>query len=142
MGAGGVFTAVLWQSYERAMETRKWIETPCRIVTSTVLSERPTPSSPVTHRFELRYEYVFAGARREGAKVKRTEGPTPHRVKAEALAAEFPAGSTGACWVNPAKPDEAVLVHGSKAGLYAIWFPLLFVIGGAVMAWRAAAARP
>jgi hypothetical protein len=32
--------------------------------------------------------------------------------------------------VNPALPAEAVLEHASRAALYSIWFPLLFVVGG------------
>lgn len=135
--AGCVFTTVLWRSFQRAMETRSWSETPCRIVSSSIRSERPTPHSPVSHRFAVRYEFEFQGRKRTGTKVERTEGPTAHREKADALAAEFPAGRATVCWVNPAMPDEAVLRHGSKAGLYTIWFPLLFVLGGGVMAWRA-----
>lgn len=139
--AGMLFAGVLWTSYQRAMETRSWPEVPCRILSSVVLSEHPTPHSPVAYRLGLQYEYDFKGARHIGTKVKRVEGETQDKEKIDALAADYPEGARTACFVNPAKPDEAILRHATKAGLYAIWFPLLFVAGGGVMAWRAVTPR-
>ena len=135
--AGLLFTGVLWRSYQRAMETRTWIETPCRIVSSVVLSEHPTPHSPMAYRLGLQYEYEFKGTRHIGTKVKRVEGESPHKDKIEALADDHPGGRTTVCFVNPAQPAEAILQHATKAALYSIWFPLLFVLGGGMMAWRA-----
>lgn len=137
--AGLLFTAVLWRSYQRAMETRAWIETPCRIVSSMVLSEHPTPHSPMAFRLGLQYEYEFKRERHIGTKVKRVEGESPHKDAVEALADEYPGGKTTSCYVNPAQPAEAILQHATKAALYTIWFPLLFVFGGGMMAWRAMA---
>jgi Protein of unknown function (DUF3592) len=134
--AGLLFTGVLWRSYQRAMETRAWIETPCRIVSSVVLSEHPTPHSPMAYRLGLQYEYDFNGKRHVGTKVKRVEGESPHKDKIEALADEYPTGRKTVCFVNPAMPAEAVLQHATRAALYSIWFPLLFVVGGSMMAWR------
>jgi hypothetical protein len=134
--AGLLFTGVLWRSYQRAMETRTWIETPCRIVSSVVLSEHPTPHSPMAYRLGLQYEYTFKGTRYIGTKVKRVEGESAHRERAEALADDYRSGRTTVCFVNPAKPEEAILQHGTKAALYSIWFPLLFVLGGGMMALR------
>ena len=135
--AGLVFTAVLWHSYQRAMETRAWIETPCRIISSIVLSEHPTPHSPMAYRLGLQYEYEFKGARHVGSKIKRVEGESLHKDKIESLADDYPAAKRTVCFVNPAQPTEAILQHATKAALYSIWFPLLFVIGGGMMAWRA-----
>jgi hypothetical protein len=135
--AGLIFAAVLWRSYQKAMETRSWSETPCEIVTSVLLSERPTPNSPMSYRASIHYRYEFQGKTHTGTKVKRVEGPTPHREKAETLVGNHKAGSTTVCFVNPANPDEAILQHSSKAALYSMWFPFLFVIGGGMMAWRA-----
>lgn len=135
--AGLLFTGVLWMSYHRAMETRAWIETPCHIVSSMVLSEHRTPHSPLAWHLGLQYEYEIKGTRHIGTKVKRVEGETQDKEKIDALAADYPEGSRTTCFVNPTKPDEAILRHATKAALYAIWFPLLFVAGGGVMAWRA-----
>ena len=134
---GAIFTTVLWTSYQRARETRSWIETPCRIISSVVLSEHPTPHSPMAHRLGLQYQYEFKGTRHIGTKVRRVEGDSPHKDKVEALADEYPVGRNLLCFVNPAQPSEAILRHATQAALYSIWFPLLFVLGGGMMAWRA-----
>lgn len=135
--AGLIFTGVLWRSYSRAMETRAWTETPCRITSSIILSEKPSPHSATVHRLSLRYDYTHNGTTHAGTRIKRVEGATGHRDKVEALADQFPQGSSTTCFVNPKAPTEAVLIHATKAGLYSIWFPLLFVIGGTMMAFRA-----
>ena len=137
MAAGLLFTGVLWQSYQRAMETRAWIETPCRVMSSIVLSEHPTPHSPMAYRLGIQYEYEFKGQKHIGTKVKRVEGESPHKENVEELEHDFPAGQKTICYVNPAKPEEAILRHATKAALYTIWFPMLFVVGGGVMALRA-----
>jgi Protein of unknown function (DUF3592) len=136
---GAVFTVLLWISYARAQETRRWTPTPCLILSSQVLSEHPSPNSPTAHRASVRYRYAFAGLTRTGDHIRRVDGPTSDGEKAERLCAKYPAGRETECFVNPAQPDFAVLEHATKAGLYTIWFPLLFVIGGAGMitaAWR------
>lgn len=135
--AGLLFTWVLWRAYTRAEETRSWVETPCVILSSRVVSERPTPNSNLAHRAELRYEYDYGGQTRTGSRVKRVEGATAHEERAQAVAAAYPAGARTVCYVNPAQPDEAILKRGSRGALYSIWFPLLFVVGGAGMVWNA-----
>lgn len=135
--AGALFTAVLWRSYQRAMETRAWRETPCEVTSSLVLSERPTPHSPMAYRAAVHYGYEFEGKAFTSSRVRRVQGPSPHREKAEAIVAAFPPGSARTCFVNPARPEEAILEHASTAALYALWFPLLFMVGGGMMAWRA-----
>jgi hypothetical protein len=41
------------------------------------------------------------------------------------------------CFVNPADPSFAILEKDSKAVIYTIWFPGLFVVGGLGMAVQA-----
>ncbi len=135
--AGLLFTWVLWRAYTRAAETRSWAETPCVIVGSRVVSERPTPNSNMAHRAEIRYAYEFGGQSRTGTRVKRVEGATAHEERARAVVADYPPGARTVCHVNPDNPEEAILRHGSRAALYSIWFPLLFVAGGIGMTWNA-----
>ncbi|WP_395745061.1 DUF3592 domain-containing protein [Prosthecobacter sp.] len=132
--AGSFFSWRMWLSYEKASVTRKWTQVPCRIVSSRVVSERPTPHSDPAHRVELRYEYVVNGTKHSGTRIRQVEAaPTLHFDDAVQKQQQYPAGSAQVCFVNPAAPDEAVLQHGSRAALYSIWFPLLFVLGGAGM---------
>ena len=136
---GAAFTILLWVSYVRAQETRQWAATPSLILSSRVISEHPSPSSPISHRASIRYRYIWNSVTIEGNHIHRegADGPTSDRAKAEAVCAKYPPFREVTCFVNPAKPDSAVLEHATKAGLYTIWFPLLFVAGGAGMVWSA-----
>lgn len=134
IAAGSFFAWRMWLSYETARITRRWTQVPCRIVSSRVVSERPTPNSAPAHRAEVRYEYEINGVKHVSTRIRQVEAaPTPHLDSAHEKQLNYPPGATLTCFVNPASPDEAVLEHASRAALYSIWFPLLFVIGGAGM---------
>jgi hypothetical protein len=134
---GGYFVFALYVGGQRAKQTRLWAETPCLILSSRVEERRPTPNSPMQYLAVVEYEYTFDGATRRGKRIKRVEGPTSHRQRAEAKVADFPVGASAVCWVDPHAPQEVVLRHDSMAPLYTIWFPGLFVVGGAGIAVRA-----
>jgi two-component system nitrate/nitrite sensor histidine kinase NarX len=51
----------------------------------------------------------------------------------QAVQQQFPPGTRQVCRVNPADPADSVLLPGTRAALYSIWFPLLFVAGGVGM---------
>lgn len=139
VAAGLAFVAVLWNSYRRAEETRHWTPTPCLITFSELLTEHVTPNSPISYRAGIRYRYTFGGTIYDGSHIMRVDGTTKDRAKAIALTEKYPPGRETTCFVNPAQPDFAVLEHATRAALYSIWFPLLFVAGGAGMifsAWR------
>lgn len=131
---GAFFVWRMWLSYEKAQVTRQWNEVPCRIVSSRVVSARPTPNSAPAHHVEVRYEYEFAAAIHHSTRIRQVEAaPTQHLEDAQQKQQNYPPGAERRCFVNPAAPDEAVLEHASRAALYSIWFPLLFVVGGVGM---------
>lgn len=131
IAAGSFFAWRMWLSYEKAQTTRNWSQVPCRIVSSRIKSERPTPHSNPAHRVEVRYEYEVNGIKLSSTRIRQVErAPTLHFDDALQRQEQYPTGSAQVCWVNPAAADEAVLEHGSRAALYSIWFPLLFVLGG------------
>lgn len=135
--AGIVFTWVLYTAWQRAEETRSWTPTPCRITSSRLAKEQPTPNSNPAYRAEVRYSYTFAGNALIGSLIKRVNSPTQHEDVARKKLADYPVGAEPTCYVNPAKPHQAVLKHDTRAALYSIWFPGLFVVGGLGMAWNA-----
>jgi hypothetical protein len=135
--AGALFTLGLWHAWQKAEETRRWTPQPCRIISSKVISERPTPNSNTKHRVEIRYSYTFAGQALIGDHIKRVDSATAHEDNAKEKLETYPVGFETTCFVNPAHPQEAVLKHSTRAPLYSIWFPLLFVVGGLKMAWDA-----
>ena len=134
---GGYFVFALYAGGQRAKKTRSWVEAPCLILSSQVEERRPTPNSPIQYLAVVEYEYNFDGKTRRGNRIKRVEGPTSHRQRAQEKVADFPAGGSAVCWVNPDVPQEVILRHDSMAPLYTIWFPGLFVVGGAGIAVRA-----
>ena len=138
---GLAFVVLLWNSYQRAEETQHWTPTPCLITFSELLTEHATPNSPITYRAEIKYRYTFHGIAHECSKIhiKGVDGASSDRAKVVALTEKYPPGREATCFVDPAQPDIAVLEHATRAALYSIWFPLLFVAGGAGMvfsAWR------
>jgi hypothetical protein len=135
--AGIVFTWVLYTAWQRAEETRRWTPTPCRITSSRLAKEQPTPNSNPAYRAEVRYIYTFAGIPMTGSLIKRVNSPTQHEDVARKKLSDYPVGTELICYVNPTKPDQAVLKHDTRAALYSIWFPGLFVVGGLGMVWNA-----
>ena len=79
------------------------------------------------------YRYTHEGKERISDRYKRlpTESSDPRKVKAKEK--KYLVGEESVCYVNPEDPDFAVLRKESKAGLYSIWFPCLFIVGGAGM---------
>lgn len=142
---GLAFTWWLWGAGEKGMITRHWTPVPCVILVSGVKQSQYSPNDPEKWQPEMEYRYTFAGQVYHGTRVKRVEGPSPHRAKATAAAAAFPPGMETECFVNPQNPSEAVLMHSTKAAFYTLWWPLLFAVGGAGMlraALRRGAAKP
>lgn len=133
--AGMLFTWVLWTAWQRAEETRRWTPTPCRIVSSRLEKERPTPNSNPVFKPKVSYTYNFAGQKLTSTRIKRVDIASQHEDVARKKIQPYPVGTEVTCYVNPAQPDFAVLKHDTRAALYSIWFPLLFVFGGLRIAW-------
>lgn len=137
--AGMLFTWVLWTAWQRAEETRRWTPTPCLIVSSRLEKERPTPNSNLVFKPKVRYTYAFAGQKLTSTRIKRVDIASQHEDVARKKIEPYRVGTEMTCFVNPAQPDFSVLKHDTRAALYSIWFPLLFVFGGLRMAWGAVA---
>ena len=143
--SGILVAALLFIPWRKAMTTRAWTRTPCRIVESRIDEQRESDFSGPVHRVFLRYRYTFDGNEFNGTRWrlgsffssedKDVAKKTPHYEEAAKLAAKYPDGSSAECWVNPAAPSEAVLEHHTRAAIYTIWWPLLFAAGGAGMMW-------
>ena len=131
--AGWVFAQYLWGSYERAAMMDSWIEVPCIIEATDIddsqLNQRGVPKYILT----VTYRDYHEGEERTSNRVKRlpTEGSDPRKVKTKEK--QYPVGTEVVCYVKPDDPDFAILKKDSKAGLYSIWFPCLFIVGGAGM---------
>src|SRR3954471_7840555 len=77
LGAGGTF--VLWRSWQRAEETRSWKPVEAVVTMSEVLTERPSPHSPLGYTPEVRYRYEYDGKSYTSHRIKRVDGPSSHK---------------------------------------------------------------
>jgi hypothetical protein len=128
---GGVFVVVLWGGFQKARMTMAWREVPATIVSSTIKELRIGPSVPIEYSHELSYEYVIEGKSYFGSRVRLRENPSSKERKKVEMATQFwKQGSKVKAFVNPVCLEEAVLEHESRAPLYTIWFPVLFLGGG------------
>jgi hypothetical protein len=128
-GMGLFFVFALIQGYGRATETREWTEVPMTITRSEIYEEQ-IGSSPTEYRPVVEYAFIFEGKDYSGAGIRRGEGFTRHKSKAQRTLDSWPLGTEGTCFVNPQNPAQTVLKHNTKAVLYTVWFPGLFVIAG------------
>ena len=126
---GTIFVFALVKGYGRANETREWTEVPMKVTRSEILEEQ-IGMSPTEYKPIIEYAFTFEGKPATGSGIKRTEGFTKHKSKAQRTVNRYPLGSEGTCWVNPQNPQQTVLKHNTRAVLYTVWFPGLFVIAG------------
>ncbi|MFT5466865.1 MAG: hypothetical protein ACI8UO_001966 [Verrucomicrobiales bacterium] len=127
---GSGFAWYLWASYQKAKAMHGWTETQAEVLVSEIRNWKSTEYTIVEFKPVVRYRYEFQGQTFESEQFKVADGPTGNRDRARERIEPYPVGSTVTAWVNPDKPTIAVLKRNTRAGLYSIWFPCLFVIGG------------
>lgn len=133
MGAGLLFTGLLFTMVQANYAARAWEETPCTILESRVDTVSDGYSVSLAFQYERQGNtYISRRLKPSGAGVETSVG------KADALAAQYPAGAVATCFVNPHAPAEAVLLQGNPFFGLILLFPMVFVaIGGGVIygAW-------
>lgn len=135
---GGLFVWLMARSFLRAREMRAWPEVGCVILSSEIEERRHDENSPLEYRQDLIFGYEWQGKARTADHLTLRGSPwSSDRGVVEGRIAEFPAGKSTVCHVNPADPDFAVLKTDSLAPGYSIWFPGLFVVGGLGITFRA-----
>ncbi|MFT4176196.1 MAG: DUF3592 domain-containing protein [Luteolibacter sp.] len=135
---GAVFVWLMARSFDRAREMRNWPEVPCEILVSELAERQIDPNYPSEYSQKLAYGYEWQGRAYTGDHSSlRGNAWTSIRPVAEKRVAEYPAGSTSTCRVDPENPEVSVLKPDSLAPGYSIWFPAIFLVGGLVMAYRA-----
>jgi Protein of unknown function (DUF3592) len=139
---GGLFVWLMARSFLRAYEMRHWPEVECVILSSELGERRHDENSPIEYRQELSFGYEWQGVALIGDHLTLRGSPwSSRRENVQARVAEFPAGKTMTCRLDPAAPHLAVLKMDSLAPGYSIWFPSLFVVGGLGIAFRALFSR-
>jgi len=130
--AGLLFTGLMWRSYGRAREMEHWPQVDCVIFRSEAEERVVDTGSPPEYRFNVLYGYRWQGKDIQSGRWGWRGSPwLSDRDAVEQLVKQYPQGSLSSCRVDPKSPDMAVLKLDSKAAGYSIWFPALFVLGGA-----------
>jgi hypothetical protein len=118
----GILCVPLFLSYQtwlELIEVRSWIATPCTIVSSVV--------HVAWKKNEITYAYDFQGRHYQSARYYFDVVPGAPAVRAH------PAGQPSNCYVNPADPQEAVLVNTIPDEVSYLWLILLFPLGGVLL---------
>ncbi len=137
LGLFALFTLVLSfiglitdiNNIERA---KKWLETPCIILSSNYTEEIRTKGGNF-YVFNIEYSYTH-----DNLKYKSTRynfyndygGWYFLKFAIKKRLAKFPAGKNTVCYVNPANPGESVLIRGGRLGvrIYTLAFFILSII--------------
>lgn len=141
-GAGLFFCVALANGYTRAKALRSWVELPALVVASSIETQR-VPGAVQENRYRAHVRYRYRHEDREWVSdgVSTKDKWSRDRSKAERVVARYGLGSRVACFVNPDNPSEAILERSTLAPGYTLWFPGLFVLGGAGMLWAAGRGR-
>jgi len=131
LGMGLAFAWLVAREAVAALATWTWRPTDCQILSSQVSDTDSQGRGKGDFHFRVSYRYTFEGRTFVSDKDRRNPGGFPNYEDAARLMERYPEGSGALCYVNPAKPEEAVLKRGSLWFPLFILFPLIFVAIGA-----------
>jgi len=127
---GVVFCSALLRAYQKAVLQDSWQSAPAIVLSSALQELRPTPNSSLRYELDLEYSYQYQGVDYIGSKIARIEGSSSSKRKIKRLKKKYPTGSRQVCYFDPQTPELAILEKDSKAPIYNLWYPGLFVLGG------------
>lgn len=137
-GTGLFFCVVLWSGYVTAKRFHDWVECPALVIASSIESRAvPGAVNEQRYRASVRYRYTYESREWVSDRVRWKDKWSRDRTKAERMVARYGLGTSPRCYVNPRAPSEAILERETLAAGYTLWFPGLFVLGGAGMLWAA-----
>lgn len=137
---GALFVWYLWAAWDKARGMDDWVEVPCEVISASIDDTETDRHGNVKFTLVVQYRYRFEDRPFLGDRIKRLPISSSSPRKIDRQLERYPVGMETVCWVNPDQPEEAVLKRSTKAPLYTIWFPMIFVVGGLGMI--AAAFRP
>jgi hypothetical protein len=131
---GIFFAGMIGRSFLQNFEAHRWVATEAEIVGSRVEPPTRSDEDPTLH---VKYRYRFNNAPYVSERYD-VDQPARKTVDAYRLSEKLSVGSKVTCFVNPVRPEEAVIERKSLWFGFAIFFPLIFVAvggGGIVFAW-------
>jgi hypothetical protein len=142
LSMGLMFTGLLVRDVWKDAKTYFWPTVQCEILESKVVREA---TGDLNYVWTVRYTYEVGGIWREGKVYRQKYAGSADCGEAERLARRYPPEAKAICYVDKAKPADAVL---DREGLWVALFgfiPLLFVAvgaGGIYFTWRPGRTKP
>lgn len=125
---GGVFVGLTVMPMLKWADAQSWPEVPCQVLSSEVSTS--SSSDGTTYGVHVHYEYVFDGQRHESHQFDFADIYSSGYDAKAAVVAQYPPGLQTVCYVDPAQPDQAVLVREFSYAYLFGCFGLLFVGAG------------
>lgn len=135
LGMGLLFCFLIGRETLRNFETLSWIPTPCVIERSSVAIVEDG------YRLDVAYRYEVSGVARHGQSYGTAPKTDAQYATLARLLDRYVPGEPSTCYVNPSRPDEAILAHASSWFGFMMLLPLVFVTigaGGIFFTWRGA----
>lgn len=126
-------TGLMLYGFFRGATVYTWDKQDCLIVRSEVEEHPDAEESSEAYRFKVLYTYLVSGQRYSSDVYRRGYTGSSELYKARTLADRYPPRSHHVCFVDPEHPSSAVLQRPTFWGVWAILFPLLFVVFGGFM---------
>ncbi len=133
---GSLFVVVLVREVTREAATYGWRATPATVISSGV-ERADDDDNP--YRPTISYRYEFGGHTYIGMRVALRQAGTASYDDAQRSALRRPAGATITCFVDPDRPEQAVLERRNPLFALFLLLPLVFVVtgaGGLFLVWR------
>jgi len=127
---GSTFVWYLWASWQRAKEMDVWEPVTAEVMSSEIQNWQYSEISKVAFMPVIEYHFSYQGQDFVSTQLRRMPVRSSELEKAESWTEKYPVGAQPTAYVNPADPSQSVLKRETKAAVYTIWFPMLFVVGG------------
>jgi hypothetical protein len=126
---GGTSYPLLLRPVFHVFQATRWQAVPCRIISSSVKTH--DSGDGTTYSVDIFYQYQFNGREFSADRYSFINGSSSGHAGKQEVVDRYPPGSSATCFVNPADPDEAVLVRGFTSHFLLALIPLIFVLVGA-----------
>lgn len=112
----------------KLIDTQSWIETPCKVISSRIVSHEGDEST--TYSADILYVYKVNGIEYRANRYRFFTSSGSYRG-ADRLKNKYPPGRETVCYVNPLTPGEATIMRDFTKGMVIYLLPVIFILVGA-----------
>lgn len=127
---GVFFTAMMGKSMLKDWETRSWVATPAVLLGESSKLEKDRSGDSSREPVPFRYTYEGHSYTQDTVTLKGTMSVNGKKSDSGRRLRNMPAGTQVTCYVNPTKPDEAVLELRSLVYAWFLLLPGVFLLVG------------